>query len=380
MKYLSQTNPEEFHGKRVLVRLDLNIPIGDDGHVHDEDADRVRKSLPTLEFLKNAGAKIIIISHIGRDPKESLKPVVRYMEQHMTIGFDPEIISGRVTDLVNHMAGGHMILLENLRSNPGEEANDSGFAKELASYADIYVNDAFAVSHRAHASVVGIPKLLPSYAGFQLEQEISHLSKAFNPESPSILVLGGAKFETKLPVIQKFLNIVDTIVIGGALANNFYKEMGHEVGLSLIDTTADIKNLVGNQKILVPETVIVENANGQEQKNISAIASGDKIVDSAPAGLEAFAETFANAKFVLWNGPMGNYENGFTAGSEKIVTMISGSEAESIVGGGDSVALVEKLKLEKDFGFLSTGGGAMLEYLANGSLPGIDALEDQDEK
>jgi len=374
MKYLSQTKPEELHGKRVLVRLDLNVPIADDGHVHDEDADRIRKSMPTLDFLKNAGAKVIIISHIGRDPKETLKPVARYMEQHMTIGFDPEIISERVKDLVEHMANGHMILLENLRSNPGEESNDEAFAKQLASYGDVYVNDAFAVSHRAHASVVGIPKLLPSYAGFQMEQEISHLSKAFHPADPSILVLGGAKFETKLPVIQKFLNIVDTIVIGGALANNFYKEMGHEVGLSLIDGTADIKNLIGNPKILVPQTVIIENSNGQQEKKITDVMSGDKIVDSAPSGLEAFAETFSSAKFILWNGPMGNYENGFTTGSKKVVDMISQSDAESVVGGGDSVTLVEKLGLEKDFGFLSTGGGAMLEYLSNGSLPGIDAL------
>ena len=374
MKYLSQQNPKDFHGKRVLVRLDLNVPIGDDGHVHDEDADRIRKSMPTLEFLKSAGAKIIIISHIGRDPKETLKPVARYMEQHGVVGFDPEIISERAKDLIEHMANGHMMLLENLRSNPGEESNDETFAKQLAAYGDFYVNDAFAVSHRTHASVVGIPKLLPSYAGFQMEQEVSHLSKAFQPTSPSILVLGGAKFETKLPVIQKFLNIVDTIVIGGALANNFYKDMGHEVGSSLIDTTADIKSLIGNLKILIPQIVTVENATGQQEKNISEVITGDKIVDSAPAGLDAFKETFANAKFVLWNGPMGNYENGFIAGSEKIVELISQSGAESIVGGGDSVTLVEELGLEKDFGFLSTGGGAMLDYLENGSLPGFDAL------
>ena len=374
MKYLSQENPEEFHGKRVIVRLDLNVPIGDDGHVHDGDADRIRKSMPTLEFLKRAGAKIIIISHIGRDPKETLKPVARYMEQHGVIGFDPEIISERAMDLVQHMANAHMIMLENLRSNPGEESNDETFAKQLAAYGELYVNDAFAVSHRAHASLVGIPKLLPSYCGFQMEQEIEHLSKAFTPTSPSILVLGGAKFETKLPVIQKFLNIVDHIVIGGALANNFYKDMGYEVGSSLIDQTADIKKLISNPKIIVPEIVTVENAAGQEEKEADKVASGDKIVDIAPAGFMEHAEIFTEAKFVLWNGPMGNYENGFTAGSKKIIEMISGSGAESIVGGGDSVALVEELGLEKDFGFLSTGGGAMLEYLANGSLPGIDAL------
>ena len=230
------------------------------------------------------------------------------MEQRGVIGFDPEIISERAMDLVQHMANGHMIMLENLRSNPGEESNDETFAKQLAAYGELYVNDAFAVSHRAHASLVGIPKLLPAFCGFQMEQEIEHLSKAFTPTSPSILVLGGAKFETKLPVIQKFLNIVDHIVIGGALANNFYKDMGYEVGSSLIDQTADIKNLIGNTKMLIPKTVNVENATGQEEKGADKVASGDKIVDIAPAGLVEYADIFSSAKFILWNGPMGNYE------------------------------------------------------------------------
>lgn len=364
MKYLSQTEVEVFRGKRVLVRLDLNIPIPEDGMIKEEDADRIKASMDTINFLKNAGAKILVISHIGRDPKETLQPIADYMQIPMVKTFDAGLWDTQA-----------LIMLENLRSNPGEEANDPLFAEQLASYADLFVNDAFAVSHRAHASIVGVPKLLVSYAGFQMEREIENLSKAFHPESPSILILGGAKFETKLPVIQKFISIVDHIIVGGALANNFYKEMGYEIGASLIDSAANIKDLVHHPKILVPETVVVENVNGQETKAITAIVTGDKIVDAAPEGLAPFAEIFASSRFILWNGPLGNYENGFTSGSKKAIDLITTSEGFSIVGGGDSVALVEKLGQAKDFGFLSTGGGAMLEYLANETLPGIDALE-----
>lgn len=356
MKFLSQVPSEDLVGKKVLLRLDLNVPSLD-------DSDRITKSIPTIEFLKNAGAKVIIISHIGRDPKETLAPVAQVMNIPLVKDFDTSILETN-----------QVIMLENLRQNPGEESNDESFAQNLASYADIYVNDAFAVSHRAHASLVGVPKYLPSYAGLQMEQEMNHLSQALRPESPSILVLGGAKFETKLPVIEKFLPIVDHILIGGALVNNFYKEMGYEVGSSLIDENADIKILVGNPKILIPETVVVENEKGQIEKLASEVVVGDKIVDVAVSGLEKFQHEFRAAKFVLWNGPMGNYENGFTAGSKKIVDLIMTSSATSIVGGGDSVALIEELGLADKFTFLSTGGGAMLEYLAQGTLPGIEAL------
>lgn len=375
MNYLSQQNKNDFHGKRVMLRLDLNVPLNEAGHVDPSDADRITKSLPTLQWLQEAGAKTMIISHIGRDPKETLRPVVRYMETLMTIGFDPELSGDRLHDMVHNLGNGHVLMLENLRSNPGEESNDETFAKSLSDLADFYVNDAFAVSHRAHASLVSIPKMLPSFAGLQMEQEIEHLSKSFSPSSPSILVLGGAKFETKLPVISKFLNIVDHVVIGGALANNFYKEMGYEIGASLVDTNADIKSLLGNEKIIIPQLVIVENDKGHETKKASELTRSDKIVDIDPVGLGEYAQLFADAQFVLWNGPMGNYENGFVGGSKKIVDLISSSQAESIVGGGDSVALIEQLGMADKFGFLSTGGGAMLEYLAQGTLPGIEALQ-----
>jgi phosphoglycerate kinase len=357
MKFLSHLQPEELAGKKVLLRLDLNVPSL-------EDTDRITKSLPTIEFLKNAGAKVIIISHIGRDPQETLQPIAKFMQIPFVKEFQPEILDTN-----------QMVMLENLRQNPGEESKDELFAKKLASCADIYVNDAFAVSHRAHASIVGIPKFLPSYVGLQFEQEISHLSQAFHPSHPSILVLGGAKFETKLPVIQKFLPIVDHILIGGALVNNFYKEMGYDVSSSLIDESASISHLIGNPKIIIPETVTVESDKGQQEKNVRDVVPGEKIVDISERGLESYKDIFAGAQFTIWNGPLGNYENGFVGGTKKMVELIASSQGTSIVGGGDSVALIEQLKLEGRFTFLSTGGGAMLEYLANETLPGIDALE-----
>lgn len=356
MKFLSQVQPEELTGKRVLLRLDLNVPSL-------ENTDRITKSLPSIEFLKNAGAKVLIISHIGRDSDETLAHVAEFMSIPLVTDYDVEIFNTH-----------QIVMLENLRQHSGEESNDDEFAKMLASYADIYVNDAFAVSHRAHASLVGVPKYLPSYSGLQMEQEINHLSKAFSPESPSVLVLGGAKFETKLPVIEKFLPIVDHILIGGALVNNFYKEMGYEIGSSLIDDNANIKSLVGNSKILIPERVIVESEKGQQEKSVHEVVPGEKIADISEVGLDAYKEIFSNAKFVIWNGPLGNYENGFVAGTKKMVELITSSQGTTIVGGGDSVALIEQLKLEDKFTFLSTGGGAMLEYLANGTLPGIEAL------
>jgi len=356
MKFLSQVQLEELKGKKVLLRLDLNEPSL-------EKPDRIIKSMPTINFLKDAGAKVIIISHIGRDPEETLAPIAEYMHIPMTKEFDAELLEAN-----------QVIMLENLRQNPGEESNDEVFAQKLASYADIYVNDAFAVSHRAHASLVGVPKLLPSYAGLQMEQEMNHLSQAFNPTSPSILVLGGAKFETKLPVIQKFLPIVDHIIIGGALVNDFYKEMGYEIGSSLVDDSANIKHLVGNSKILIPETVIVESEKGQSEKLVTEVIPGEKIVDIAENGLDVYKDIFSNAQFVIWNGPLGNYENGFVAGTKKMVELIASSQGTSIVGGGDSVTLIEELGLADKFTFLSTGGGAMLEYLANETLPGIEAL------
>lgn len=378
MHLLSRLTPESLRGKRVLLRLDLNVPVSDGGTVRATDADKITKSVPTIRFLKEAGARVVIISHIGRDPKETLRPVAEFLEGLEPVAFVPSLLGDDVRNAVSGLAPGGCVMLENLRSVPGEEANDESFARELASYGDLYVNDGFAVSHRAHASVVGVPRYLPAYAGLQMEQEVAHLSKALHPESPSLVVIGGAKFETKLPVIRKFLELADHVLVGGALANNFYRGEGYETGSSLLDKDADIRAMVRHPKLLLPRTVIVEDERGREEKPLSEVASGDKIADAAPVAFDAMTEVFLGARFILWNGPLGNYENGFTQGSETVARLMQRagqSGAETVAGGGDSVALIEGLGLADDFGFLSTGGGAMLEFLANGTLPGIEALD-----
>lgn len=366
MKKISECSTEDLKGKRVLVRFDLNVPVIE-GEVLGTDADRIRKSMPTLDFLKSSGAQVIIISHIGRDPKETLAPVANYMGIPLLplSAFD-----------ASRAGSNPVVMLENLRSSKGEEENDPAFAEMLASWGDLYINDGFSVSHRAHASVVGVPRLLPSYAGIQMGLETENLERALNPDHPALLVMGGAKFETKLPVITKLLPLVDHVFVGGALANNFFKERGGEVGQSLLDGTARLGDLVSDEKIILPSDVVVQNDlesdHGIPGKPLSQVTAADRIVDVIVP--EALVRAVSEAKTVIWNGPMGNYENGFTKGTEDLARLIAGSEAFSIIGGGDSVTLIEQLGLEKDFGFLSTGGGAMLEYLAQGTLPGIEAL------
>jgi 3-phosphoglycerate kinase len=286
-------------------------------------------------------------------------------------------------------------LLENIRENKGEKENDKKFAKQLASLADIYVNDAFSVSHREHASICAITGFLPSYAGLQLEEEVKQLSAAFNPSHPFIFILGGAKFDTKLPLIQKFSKTADTVFIGGALANDALKAKGYEVGVSKIsDGATDISAAVNQPKTMIPIDVVVQN---HIEKEIGGIGPIDSISDSGSKTLAALKAKIDAAQFILWNGPLGVYEKGFMEGTEKLAEMIAErtensknkkvkskdkkikdeneTSVKSIVGGGDTLAAIAKLGVEDKFTFVSTGGGAMLDFLAQGTLPGIEALE-----
>lgn len=347
MNYLSKTPASLFKDKKVLVRLDVNVPLTDSGEILATDTDRIVKSQATLDYLRDAGASVIILSHIGRDPKESLAPVAKYMNIPLVHLDDHE--SWKDIPLV---------MLENLRQSSGEESNDVYFAERLASLGDCYINDAFAVSHRNHASIVGIPKLLPSFAGFQLEQEIQQLQLAFQGEHPIVLIMGGAKFETKLPVIEHLLPHVDWVCIGGALANTFLYARGIDVGVSLIDKEAHLDTILDSPKILVPD-----DFERQETRIVDIIVP------------VAWQHVLKDARTIIWNGPMGNYENGFTKGTEQLVALLAETNAHTIIGGGDSIALIHQLGLSDRFSFLSTGGGAMLDYLAQGTLPGIQALE-----
>lgn len=362
MNYLSQQNPEIFNGKRVIVRVDFNVPI-ENGAVSESEAFRIHAVIPTIKFLKDAGAKIVLLSHIGRGG-DSLKPVADYIAENL-----PEF---GIVFSVDGTINGDCVLLENVRKNPGEESNDPEYAKQLASLGDYFINDAFAVSHRAHASVVGIAKFLPSYAGFLLESEIEHLNKALKPEFPSVLIMAGIKFETKLPLIEKLLPLYDTVILGGGLLNTYLKAFGINVGKSVIDDSANLSGIVSNSKIVLSEKVVIERDGTVQIVTISQVQDNDIIVDVSID--ENTKELLNAAKTVVWNGPLGWYEKGYLQSTIDIVANL-GTQTQSIVGGGDTVTVIRKEHLENKITFLSTGGGAMLEYLQQGTLIGIGVLK-----
>lgn len=373
MNYLSQANPEQFKDKRVIVRVDFNVPI-ENGIVSESEAFRIHAVVPTINFLKNAGAKIVLISHIGRSG-DSLSPVADYIEKvlpELGVKFISEIIGVNVNSAISNLENSNVILLENIRQNSGEEKNDSEFSKTLASYADYYVNDAFAVSHRKHASVAGIPAFISGYAGLLIESEINHLDQALHPEYPSVLIMAGIKFETKLPLIEKLLPLYDSVILGGGLLNTYLKSFGLNVGTSVIDDSANLANIISNTKITIPEKVVIERDGTTLEVTVSQVQDNDIIVDVSID--ENIKELLNAAKTVVWNGPLGWYEKGYMQSTIDIVANL-GTQTHTIVGGGDTVTVIRKKHLENKITFLSTGGGAMLEYLQQGTLVGLDVLK-----
>jgi len=376
-------------GKRVFLAVDLNVPI-QNGRVIDDF--RIKQNQRTIDFLKQNGARTLLVSH-RTEEAASLLPVFEYLKKIYTVVFVSTIADTRKA--LERAQNGTFVMLENIRKVGGnkEKTNDPAFAKELASLADVYVNEIFPTSHRPHASIIGVPKLLPSYAGFVFAEEVEHLSKAFSPEHPMLVILGGAKFETKTPLIEKFLTIADDIYVCGALANDIYKARGYETGVSLVSGCTIENDILDNPKVHVPSDVIVRTtsrsmaksnlgdsvarfAGGEfREKGSTTVEKEEKIVD---AGSDAIADLRAlveKAKFVLWNGPLGEYEAGFDAGTIALAQELAECDAETIIGGGDTLAAVSKLGLLERFSFISTGGGAMLEFLANETLPGIKALK-----
>lgn len=364
-------------GKRVLVRLDLNVPLRD-GEVLD--AYRIERSLPTLEFLRAEGAKTIVIAHLGKGkPEDTLAPVSRYLEKRFAVTFLPDLHAEANLAIVNGMENGSVVLLENLRHDPGEEANDPAFAKLLASYGDIYVNDGFSVSHRAHASVVGVAALLPHYAGLLFAEEVAELERSLEPERPFLFILGGAKIKTKMPLLKKFLELADTVFLGGAIVNNFFKVSGKEIGVSVYDADelAGLESYLSHPKLILPVDVVVKRGDGSAIVSISDVQPGDMIVDVGTETIHRLESVVGSAKLVVWNGPLGFYEEGFKDGTRELLDLVGGSPATSVIGGGDTVALIDEMHAMEKFSFVSTGGGAMLDFLEAGTLPGIDALRTQ---
>lgn len=374
MKCIDELSPSELKGKYVIVRAGLDVPLDTHGEV--SDVFRVQRAVATLQFLKDAGARTIIMSHIGRRPEETNEPVSRALKHHVPVVYVPDLLGRIAHEARDAMREGEILLLENLRSDAREVANDDGFAKELAAFGDLYVNDAFSAAHRAHASIVGVPKYLPSYAGILLRDEVRELDRARTPEHPSFAILGGAKFETKAPLIRQLLKNYDHVFVTGALANDVFKAQGLPVGRSLISTELPEPSVYGNPRFVSPVDVTVEDMDKQARvKDPHQVLAGDKIVDVGPDTVRHIAPYISTAKYILWNGPTGLYEEGYDSYTHAIAELIAASSAQKVIGGGDTIAAIEESGVgEHSLGFLSTGGGAMLEYLIDGTLPGIQAL------
>ena len=383
--------------KRVLVRVDYNVPFDKNGNVSDDS--RLRGSLPTLQYLIDQKAKVILCAHLGRpkgqpNPKYSLKPVVKPLSDLLKrpVAFADDCVGSKAADAVSKMKPGDVLLLENLRLHAEEEKNDPEFGKQLASLADYFVQDAFGAVHRAHASTAQVPPFLPSGAGDLLEKELNFLQKIkADPVRPYMVVLGGAKVSDKLGVVKAFIKQVDTLFIGGAMAYTFLKAQGKEVGDSriepdFIDLSKEILSEAAKRKIsliLPQDHLIVQDIEKPETAKTTdgdTIPAGWKGVDIGPKTLAALQPMLKKAKTVFWNGPAGIFEMpAYSKGTNGIAVALSQSAKEGamvVVGGGDSVAAVTQAGLAKDMTFISTGGGASLEFLEGIELPGVKALPD----
>ncbi len=362
----------------VLVRAALNAEAVN-GKVTDDF--RLRAALPTIQYLQQKHARVILMSHVSGSGTETLRPMYEAMKQWIpNMEFCPVSVGREARERVRQMTPGSVLMLENLRRNVGEEKNSREFVAQLADLGDVFVQDSFDVCHRRHASVVGVPEFLPAYAGLLVEEEVRELTTALKPGKPSIAIIGGAKFATKEPVLKRLLKSYDRVFVGGALANDFMQASGRPVGKSLV-SGADklaLKNLMGDRKLLLPIDYIVAPAGSKASAGriaeIQDVRPDESILDAGPKTVAMLAEHTKKAKSILWNGPLGNYEDGFVSGTEGLAKAVAASGARSIVGGGDTVAAIASLGLNDRFTFISTGGGAMLDFLAKGTLPGLEVL------
>ena len=361
----------DLKGKRVVIRVDFNVPVT--GGVVSDDY-RIQKTLPTIRIVREAGAQIILITHFETNEGADFKIVADYVSSHIPMGYCQSFEKADVDKALSESASG-IVLLQNLRIDAGEKKNSVAFAKKLASLGDIYINEAFSASHREHASIVGIPKYIPGYMGEVFASEVRALSLALVPPEKSLFILGGAKFDTKMPLIKKFAKVYKHIAIGGALANTIYKSEGLDIGKSHFDEGDFKLPKKKTGEYTIPSEVIVENKGQKITKKKTEVSGDDVIMDAGPAFARELLDIIADSDFVLWNGPFGLYEKGYKDATLQVARELSQSPAHSIIGGGDTVAAIAELGLNDAFDHVSTGGGAMLDFLANDTLPGIEALK-----
>ncbi len=386
-------------GKRVLVRCDFNVPQDDNGNITSDK--RIVAALPTVKYLVEQGARVILCSHLGRpkgevNPKFSLAPVAKRLSELLgkEVKMAADVIGESAKALSASLADGEVMLLENVRYHKEEEKNDAAFAKELASLAELYVNDAFGTAHRAHASTAGVADYLPAVCGYLIGKEIGIMGEALsNPKRPFVAILGGAKVSDKLGVINNLLEKVDTLIIGGGMAYTFLKAKGYEVGTSLVDDEKvsyckemmEKAEKLGKKMLLPIDTVITSAFPSPIDAEIAIETVASDAIPADKMGLDIgektralFAETVASAKTVVWNGPMGVFENPIlAAGTIAVAEALANTDATTIIGGGDSASAVKKLGYDKKMTHISTGGGASLEFLEGLALPGIACLEDK---
>jgi phosphoglycerate kinase len=384
----------EVGSQKVLVRVDFNVPMDDNGNITDDT--RIQAALPTICYLLEEKAKVILVSHLGRpkgkvNPRYSLKPVAQHLSKLLKqeVKFAQEAVGFDAKAKVKSLQDGEVLLLENIRFYEGEEKNDLALSQALAELAEVYVNDAFGTAHRAHASTAGVAKFLPAVAGFLMEKELAVMGEALaKPEHPFMAILGGAKVSDKIGVIENLLNKVELLLIGGGMANTFLKAQGFEIGSSLLEedkidlakellTAAKAKGV----KIYLPEDVVVASEISPEAARqvvqVGKIPAEGKILDIGPETAAKYAELIKTTKTVIWNGPMGVFEmEPFAQGTMSVAQAMAEVKGITIIGGGDSVAAVEKAGVAEKMTHISTGGGASLEFLEGKELPGVAALLD----